>query len=95
MDLLSAALLALSAEPTLPALAVHYEQLGDGWVRSRFVREGMTVSEVRAIMVGREDNNVFGTCFYYHCCVIVACPLGYAGEHRVISSAWNPRWAPH
>jgi hypothetical protein len=56
VGLLVSALLALSAaEPTVPAHAVHAGRLTEGFVRSRFIRKGMTFQEVNSVLGSRPD----------------------------------------
>jgi hypothetical protein len=67
MGMLISAILALSAYETVPAQTTHYGHLAEGFVRSRFIRKGMTYEEVRKILGQEPSGGMFGvinTTFY-------------------------------
>ena len=45
MCMVVCALIAISGEPALPNPAIHYCQLGRGWLLSKYIRPGMDISE--------------------------------------------------
>jgi hypothetical protein len=50
MGFLVSALMFAMSDDAMPARSVYYGQHAEGWVRSRFIRPGMTPAEVRTIM---------------------------------------------
>ena len=49
---------ATAGDGTLPGRAVHYGRLGEGLVRSRFIREGMTVDQAEAALGRKPDRTL-------------------------------------
>jgi hypothetical protein len=100
MGLLVSALLALAqAEPTWPLRAAHYEQLGEGWMRSRLIRLGMSHGQVDAIMgpylgIPTIMNLQSRSDFYYELGVTVDYDVKYLTFDRWTKKVTAVDWRP-
>ncbi len=98
MGLIVSTLLALSAADALPARAVHYGRLAEGWARSRFVRPGMTPAQVRHILGtpdcvgGLSIADWHESYLGWHITVSYGLPDDHSWTHRVRTVEWYFRW---